>query len=436
MNIFLSIIAFIIIFFSFFKKRYNLVFSFLFASILANLFSFTFLGNIRFYSIICILYILFNHEFIRSFWKIINIKFWFKYELYILLITGLIFTIFLPWETQFVNRPFSQQLIPKAIIGYIRYLSDVSLVLIIPSLLFLARHKNSNKKINFIYYFLIFQLIFSLIDYYFLSVLRNLFFVAPEISERFMGFNHEPRALGRNALYTILIIDFLRSKYSSKNILPKVAKLLALTTLIISYSLSAYIAFFIITLLDINFKKFGYQFLRNISYIIIFLTFVSQIDFVKNITLNKLTNTFISVNELAVFNSDIFSYNNAYLNFIIDNPNYLISGTGPNLINFAYEDYAIQDYKLNDPNYFVSTTPTLGLFRILARSGIFGLLCYFLFYYNLRKKINISTNKIENLIFLKKNYLLLLILYTPFFFFNLGILIYYLNFIKQNDINR
>ena len=436
MNIFLSIITFIIILFSFFKKRYNLVFFILFASILANLFSFTFLGNIRFYSIICILYILFNKEVIRSFWKIIKIKFWFKYELYILLITGLIFTIFFPWETQFVNRPFSQQLIPKAVIGYIRHLSDISLILIIPSLLFLTKHKNPHKKINFIYYFLIFQLIFSVIDYFFQNVLRNLFFVAPDLFERFMGFNHEPRALGRNALYTILLIDFLRSKYSSKKILSNVARLLALTTLIISYSLSAYIGFFIISLLGINFKKFGYQFLRNIINIIIFLTFASQINFVKNITLNKLTNTFISENKLAVFNSDIFSYNNAYLNFIIDNPNYLILGTGPNLINFAYEDYAIQDYKLNDPNYFVSTTPTLGLFRILARSGIFGLLCYFLFYYKLRKKITISTNKIENLIFLKKNFLLLFVLYTPFFFFNLGILIYYMSFIKQNDINR
>ena len=167
MNIFLSIITFIIILFSFFKKRYNLVFFILFASILANLFSFTFLGNIRFYSIICILYILFNKEVIRSFWKIIKIKFWFKYELYILLITGLIFTIFFPWETQFVNRPFSQQLIPKAVIGYIRHLSDISLILIIPSLLFLTKHKNPHKKINFIYYFLIFQLIFSVIDYFF-----------------------------------------------------------------------------------------------------------------------------------------------------------------------------------------------------------------------------------------------------------------------------
>lgn len=428
MNLFLSYVFFLIIVILWLRKKYNLLFILLFSSITANLFSFSFFGSIRFYALINLLFLIFSYSLIKQ--NQIKFKFIFKYELILLILTGITFTIFYPWETQFVNVPLSQKLIPKAITGLVRYFLDLSLLFTVPVLISRSKFRIIKKFINFILYFLIIQLFISAIDYYTGNSIRNLLFIAPDIIDRFNGFNHEPRAFGRNSLYMLLLIEFLFTQTKTTKQLKIFTRFFAYLSILLSFSLSAIIALAIISFFSLSFKSIKNN-LKYISFGLIFFGVISQTKYFKSFTSEKFTNQFIENDNFIFFKDDVFSYNNAYYNFILDNPLYLISGTGPNLINIAYEDYAIQNFKLNDKDYFVSTAPTFGLFRLLARSGLIGFIVYLLFFIYLRK--HISRNDKLSFKFLLVNFILVMIVYTPFFFFNLSMLIYFLS--KNNKTN-
>jgi hypothetical protein len=430
MNILLSIIFIVIIPFLFLKQKYNILFVLLILSLIGNLFNIGLIGQVGFYSIISLLMIALHRIGIIRIWKKLNIRLILKYELFFLFCTGIVFTVIIPWESSF-ELPISQTPIPKAIIGYIRIFSDVILVLIVPYFLYKTKYNVVNKLLKLIFYILLTQLIISIIDYFSNYLIRDLLFTAPQLEGRFIGFNHEPRAYGRNLIYSILLINFLSTISSSSRKIVKKTLVIAYISLILTFSLSSYIAFFVLIIYDILRMK---SFITNTLALFIFVGILSQIEFIQKNTLTKFSTTFI---DNKFNSSNLPFYDFAYVEFINDNPLLLFTGTGPNLINIAYEDYAIQDFKLNNRDYdgyYVSTGPTFGLFRYLARSGIFGLLLLLLFVYKIRKKFKYIPKSSNYLNFINKNLILFLLIYTPFFYFNIGILLYYMN--SKNKINE
>ena len=368
-------------------------------------------------------------------WKKLNIKFILKYDLFFLICTGLFFTVIIPWESQF-DLPTSQLLIPKAIVGYIRIFSDVFLVLIVPYFLHITKYKVTNKLLKLIYYILLTQLIFTIIDYFSNFLIKDFLFDSFLLEGRFTGFNLEPRGFGRNVIYSILLINFLSTLSGSNSKIVKKTLVVAYISIIISFSLSTYIALFILFTYEI---LKGKKYFSNILLIFVFAGILSQIGFVQEFTLEKLRTTFLkntnpeSISDLSN-NLPLFDY--AYVEFITDNPLLLLTGVGPNLINLAYEDYAIQEFKLNNSEYdgyYVSSAPTFGLFRYLARSGIFGLLLLLLFLNKIKKKFRYIPKSSNYTNFINYNLILFLIIYTPFFYFNIGILLYYMNSNKINE---
>jgi hypothetical protein len=433
MNILLSIIFTVIIPFLFLKQKYNTLFVLLILSLIGNLFNIGLIGQVGFYSIISVLMIAIHRIGVFRIWKKLNIRLILKYELFFLFCTGIVFTVIIPWESSF-ELPVSQTPIPKAIIGYIRIFSDVILVLIVPYFLYKTKYNVVNKLLKLIFYILLTQLIISIIDYFSNYLIRDLLFMAPQLEGRFIGFNHEPRAFGRNVIYSILLINFLSTISSSSRKVVKKTLVVAYISLILTFSLSSYIALFVLIIYDLLRMK---SFILNTLVLFIFVGILSQIKFIQEVTAKKFTTTFIGNGNNEFNFSSLPFYDFAYVEFINDNPLLLFMGTGPNLINIAYEDYAIQDFKLNNRDYdgyYVSTGPTFGLFRYLARSGVFGLLLLLLFVYKIRKKFKDFPKSSNYLNFINKNLILFLLIYTPFFYFNIGILLYYMN--SKNKINE
>lgn len=430
----LSIAACLLIVVYFLNNKYNLLFVLVVLSLIGNLFSVHILGvRMKFISIISlIIFFFFILGRLRFYQNNFKFKFYLKYELLLLLITGGLFTVFFPWESQFTDIvSFAQKLEMKALIGFTRILSDVMIVLSIPIILFKIKFKQ-NFLSKLFFSIILLQFIVSIIDFFTGYYLRQLLFDAPELlSDRFFGFNHEPRALGRNSLFAMIFMQHLYKSSNNIDIYAKLGRNVAFLSIIISFSLSTYIAFIIIFAIT-SLKSLKTLFVTVFSFALLFFVSV-KIPYIKNNTIPKFNRIILEGKSGGtVFDGpEIFSHfeatNAAYLYFIWENPQHLLFGTGPNLINIAYEKYALINWQ-EDKNYFVSVAPTLGLFRLLARSGILGLVILLIFVFKLKKRILIlSRNDVIrqsrlNLLYLSS--LLLLMLYNQWFYFVLGYLVY------------
>jgi len=395
---------------------------------------------ISFISLILFIFIFFSK--LKYFQKIFRTKLFLKYELVLLLLTGILFAFVFPWESQFkAALPFSQTVEIKAIVGFVRILSDIMIVLCVPFIF--SKIRGVQQKISkFLFLFLLVQLIVTVIDFSFGYPIRNLIFEAPNIPGRFLGFNHEPRSFGRNSLYALIVLLF---NYESKNKLDSYANkaiILAIINIIISFSLSTYIAFLLVFGLTSisNFKNI----IVSGTVIIILFAFISKIEYVQQSTFSKFQRIIVQgENSLNKYDGPkIFSHfempNAAYLYFIWNDPKHLFLGTGPNLINIAYEKYAIEEWKI-DNDYYVSVAPTIGLFRLLARGGILGLLILFIYLNQLNSVISkssiLKTEKLNRRKLLIRSAILFLIIYNQWFYFILGFLIY-LNFRDHHKIKQ
>jgi len=446
MNLFFSIIILLLIIYSFIIKKYKLIFYLSILSLIGNLFSVHLFGmRMKIISIVSILFFIFYLSGkIKKYENYYQFKFIFKYELYLLILSGILFSIFFPWESQFEDiLPFTQKLHIKAIIGVFRIFSDFLIVVSIPILF--SKYKINLSK--FLFWCLAVQLIISVIDFSTGNFLRSLIFDAPELIEkRFFGFNHEPRSFGRNSLYALLVLVYLYKLSGKKDSYAFRGIILAILSIIISFSLSTYIALLLI-IISSSFKNIKVLFTK-VFFTLFIGAIIINIKFVKTNTQEKFISTFIEGSMLREkfegpsWFSHFELYNSAYLYFIWDNPIFLFTGTGPNLINIAYEKYAIIDWKLNSSehnDYFVSTAPTIGLFRLLARSGLIGLFVYFLLYKRMRKKIKSNNNTLvrnSQLLLLRQVFILIAIIYTQFFYFLIGFLIFQMLKGKPNFKNQ
>jgi len=439
MNLPLSILGLILTIIFINGKRYKFLVVLIIMSLVGNLFSINIGGiQMKFISLIALIFGilgLIDKSIFKTF-KSINLNFLLKYEILLLIATGVFFTVISPWEDPTSHlKPFSQKLEMKAVIGFIRIISDVLILFCIP-FLFLKFRAIKLYLSKIIFTILVIQFFVTIIDYGTNNLIRNIIFDAPNLTQRFLGFNHEPRSLGRNALYAFLILNYLYNSSNKSDVYARWGKILTLSFIVLSFSLSTYISFLFVLILS-SIKSFKYLFLNFIGFI--FLTFIiSQFKFANDFTLNKFQRVLIDGNNGAkVFEGpEIFAHfeaaNSAYLYFIWENPRHVFFGTGPNLINIAYQRYASMNY-LEEArnNYFVTISPTLSLFRLLARSGIFGVLLLLLFSYKIKKMFmkGNGQNQINRheLRLLHQSTILMLIIYSQWYYFILGFLIYKIN---------
>lgn len=415
-------------------------------SLIGNLFS-VHIGGIRmkFISIISLLIFFFLISGrIKFYQNNFKLKFYLKYELLILILTGVLFTIFFPWESQYSDIvSFTQKLEIKVIIGFVRILSDIMIVLSVPIMLFNFKYKYDFLSKLF-FSIILLQFIVSIIDFFTDYFLRDLLFDAPDlIPGRFFGFNHEPRALGRNSLYALIFMQYLYKSSNNIDIYAKWGRNVAFLCILISFSLSTYIAFIIIYAIT-SIKRLKTLGFTVVSFALLFFVSI-QIPYIQNNTIPKFNRIVMEGKNggTVFYGPEIFSHleapNSAYLYFIWNNPQHLFLGTGPNLINIAYEKYAVTDREKED-DYFVSIAPTLGLFRLLARSGILGFVILLIFVFKIKKRIlKLSRNDVIrqsrlNLLYLSS--LLFLVLYNQWFYFILGYLVYetFVDLRKKNRV--
>jgi hypothetical protein len=290
---------------------------------------------------------------------------------------------------------------------------------------------------------LIIQLVIGFLDFFSSNFIRNLFFDAPEMLNRFTGFNHEPRALGRNSLYAYFLLTYLYSSSNKKDNYANLGRLIAAISILLSISLSTYIAFaFVISLTSFRSVKNTISAVIGLS---ISVYFILQIPAVQDLASEKFLRVIVEGDNggRKFSGPEIFSHleapNSAYLYFIWDNPRHIFLGTGPNLINIAYQDYATIDWmQETDDQYYVTITPTIGILRLFARSGLFGFFILFIFIYLIKKrsrKLNINNKlKKSRMLLLNQIFILSMIIYSQWFYFIIGYILFE-NYYDSNSKN-
>jgi hypothetical protein len=369
-------------------------------SLICNLFVISIGGiNVRYAQVISLMIIALKpHEL-----KINRIHYFALAEIVLLIITVFYFSFVSPWDSVFADRlPLVQKPNVKGFIGFFRISLDVSL-------LFSAQYFRSIMSHNIVKYVLtIFavQLIYGLIVPY-IPAIDRLLFHSPPFGERLRGLNHEPRSIARNAFYALLFILIIGKNISWKKYIT------AAVTLVLSFSLSTFLGIIISvslsTLLHIRSKK---VMMRSIFIAVLCFLVISLPKF-QRITKQKFDRVIL---ESSTNNSSLSLefYDMAFIRFISDNGQYLWLGVGPNLINLAYEKYAIQEWKVSHPTYYVSTGPVTSIFRLVSRSGIIGLILHIAIYYVwYRNQLNSTMWHLTLFIFF-------LIIYEPWLYFIIG----------------
>ena len=222
-----------------------------------------------------------------------------------------------------------------------------------------------------------------------LSLFKN----ARLINNRFLGLCGEPRSFGRVCSFGLLFLFVMKNWFNDKYVM--IAIFMSAIGILLSLSATAYlltIAWFIILLF--------YKTLKINVFIIIFvigslsvISFLLQNDEEGNSTITKIEMVMGEKKEIDekvnTNEPDFFSrfevFDRAALNFLHKNPQYIITGVGPNLINIPASPYltsffyAIYGGKLD-------SVPHAFIVNLLSRSGLIGLFLWIIFTVNMYKK--------------------------------------------------
>lgn len=308
-------------------------------------------------------------------------------ELFYLILLAIIFGFIIPWESKYdYLRTWSQKSQGRAIVQVFKLFSDFALMLII--LLWLDKKRITIEFIlKLISVTIILTTILAIIDTALNGGLKQIFFSEGRIlGDRFTGFNCEPRSFGRVCSLVLLLLVTFKTIYKTK--LNNISIFSSFIGLILSFSASAYLMtliwgalFFIIT------KRYK-NLIFGILLVLISLFFLTQNEFFRQNTLKKIEyvisngddnfqNERVNINEPEIFSSfEIFD--RAALNFLYNEPLFFISGTGPNLISIPSSPYLTESaYSIYGDR--IDSVPHTFLVNLISRSGIIGLILWFIF---------------------------------------------------------
>jgi hypothetical protein len=288
---------------------------------------------------------------------------------------GIVFGYVIPWESASdVDRAWNQLASGRAFVASIRHLADIS------CLVYLASACREKRTVDYALGWIVWGAIIS-VAFALLNITLNLDIGIRDFGSRYGGISGEPRALGRACVFAILVIVLTLRSWSK--IKQSVAVSLAIVGLLLAGSTSAlaglgsallaafcctlwfgkyrkmFILLVIATILAVGFTFFGrHQYEEHIK------ARVQRIEAPDDRQMNE--PEFIA--RLEVFDR-------AAANFFLNNPIYMLTGTGPDLISIPASAY-ISPLASRIYGKRIDTTPGSWLLNIIARTGVIGLILW------------------------------------------------------------
>ncbi len=359
-----------------------------------------------------------------------DVLFFYKLELFYLIILGILFGFIYPWYSSVdINRMWSQKSDGRSLIQMSRLVLDYFLILTTIIVVINLRDPNQSL-IKITKYVLIITILISIIDFFTNNQIKQFFFPGYRIVEnRFTGFNGEPRSFGKVCSMLSMLIIFLTYNGQTKKHLTVV--LLGIIGVLISSSASAYIITFLWIFLYLIFKK---KYLL-LTIIFIFLTTASSLTFFmpKDSLLSSRFEKVLSpiieddqnISESIDYNEPkIFAsfevFDRAALNFLYNNTLYIFIGTGPNLISIPASDY-IDSFSQAIYGDQIDSVPHTFIVNLISRSGLIGLffwLLFVLYFYRKLKSIAPDFTYGASVTFLTT-----IFVYSNFYIFLIGVIL-------------
>lgn len=396
MNLAFSLLFLTIIIVSILNKKHNNLFLLSILSVFSDIFHFEFGASVLLINFIGFLIIplvlnVYVKQYYSGFGKRVSIIFRPLFlNLFYLIILGVIFGFLIPWSDETIYRSWAQRPQGRTIVTLIRYSNELFVLLYV--IWVISTNRVSLKFIiNTIGWMTFISFIVGVVEFSFGPIIRSLIQDDPRIlTSRFLGLCGEPKIFGRNSAlsYIILIMYYIKIERNKKLLF---FILISAIGVILSLSASAFIMFALFNMYILfEQRKFKYVFLS----IIIFtsgsfaLNNVEQLNPTKYKIEKALTGTDefkTNTSEDSIWKStisrfDIFDH--LALLFLIENPSYIITGTGPNLISIPASknvaDYA--RYRTYAEIGGIDSVPNVMFNNVLSSSGIIGVLLYIIFF--------------------------------------------------------
>lgn len=351
-----------------------------------------------------------------------------NYEFIYLVILGLLLGFLFPWKGDFdYLREWTQKAQGKTIISLFRFLSEIGIVLV--TSYWLRKQKISLAQlIQIISITITIQVILAIIDgltgYHIRS---TLFGFARIIDNRFLGFNYEPRAFGQTCSFVLLglVVLYDKKRWTRYGIIASVIGV------VLSLSASTYVMTILWLIIYLFYLK-KFKTLVIIGGITIVAVTFSVASPVFRTTFDKIgivlgsnateSEKISQTEPLILTRFEIFD--RAALNFLIRNPLYIVTGTGPNLVTIPSSPYITNtDYLIYGNN--LNSPPHMFLVNLIARSGLIGLFLWLSFFVKTYKRGKLQNKSVNTLLIC--SFAAFFIVFSPLMYLYIGILNYLLN---------
>jgi hypothetical protein len=367
-----------------------------------------------------------------------------------LLILVFFFGLLFPWEYMDFLRSFTQKALARGIISICRFFLEIFSVLV--PLLLIVHYKVSFEKLfRYFSYIIIFTLSLAIVDYI-LGYPIKLILSDRLIEFRITGLNGEPRSFGKVMLIGFIICSYARSKFKGNSIY-FLAQVCSLVGILLSSSASALFAFIVIVIpISLFFGKkqlflipavFGILILSNFNSIV--NTLVTSgvltdktLDKISMVTGEERVIDDVTSVSGGYVEPDAFKrfeiFDRAALNYLYDNPIYIIIGTGPNLISIPSSEY-VNDYDRSTYGEVINSVPHTYLINVISRSGLVGLILVLLLFFVRLNKIFSEKKMLRDKQFFWQIFAVNILIFSSLYFFSIGLLIISL-YVKTNAINH
>jgi len=357
-----------------------------------------------------------------------------KYLFFLFFLFGMIF----PWEYKDEYRTFAQRAFGRSFISLISIFSNI-LLIVIP--IFWVKYKiiTLEQLLKFISQIIIITIAIAIIDFALNYQIKQLIHSDRIIQGRFTGLSGEPRSFGRVLLFGNIIMYYAKSKYKYSGL--KWAYYLTFIGILLSASASTIFSLvFIVIPVNYYFGNFNKIILLPIIVSIVLFVNVSEVgdffvqqDLIAPETLFKIEKVLDLNDEAIPKEPDFYGYSEpeifkrfevfdrAALNFLWNNPNYLITGTGPNLISIPASEWTDESAKAIYGEV-INSVPHTYLINVLSRSGLIGVTIVFMFFF-IKFNLRLKKAKLKELrnIFITA-FLVNMLIYSSSFFFVLGLI--------------
>ena len=435
-----SLIVFLLFLVFYLTKFTKGIFVLVLFSLMNDLVVFSFGFSLPLHFIISLFYvptILVNFSKISN--KLNPILFPLYFEILYLIVLAIIFGYIHPWEdSQDLLRSWSQKAEGRAVVQTFRIIIEFFLVFLV--VFWLKTNKiTMNFVIKSIVYLIVLNLIVAFLDVNFNGVIKNFLFSESRfIVDRYTALNGEPRAFGRVCVLTFLTLLGLKTYIDNKRLV-NIGLLVSILGLLLSLSASAILILVISVGIYFAFSGRIKFIILGIPMLFLLYSLLNQNEFFRQNTLLKIEATLLEENEFAnekvnSYEPNFFShfeiFDRAALNFLYFNQDYIITGTGPNLISIPSSKFLTET---NSKEYEdrIDSAPHSFIINLLARSGVIGVLLWILFFTKLAKRtFNIS---LDIFAFFISIFVANMMVLTSYYLFILAIILY---LVSENNLKN